>query len=106
MRMDSFAEATEARYKMYKAVGFIAVDEIWADAKTDTPPQEWETLEEGNEIPHARVFYVETSWRQVREMVYKISVGMKQKKYLGSSKYFNRASEFIFNEAYMVKVES
>ena len=40
MRMDSFAEATEAGYKMYKAVGFIAVDEIWADAKTDTPPQE------------------------------------------------------------------
>ena len=35
--LDSFVETTEAGYEMYKAAGFITVNDIWADAKTDTP---------------------------------------------------------------------
>lgn len=41
MGLDSFVEATEAGYELYKATGFITVDDFWADAKTDTPTDEW-----------------------------------------------------------------
>ena len=41
-----FVEATEAGYEMYKAAGFITVDDFWADAKTETPTEEWKGLKE------------------------------------------------------------
>ena len=51
MGLDSFVEATEAGYEMYKAAGFITVDEFWADTKTDAPTQEWKSLKEELKFP-------------------------------------------------------
>ena len=49
--LDSFVEATEAGYEMYKAARFITVDEFWADATTDAPTQEWKSLKGGLGFP-------------------------------------------------------
>lgn len=42
--LDSFVEATEAGYELYKAAGFVTVDDFRADAKTETPTEEWKRL--------------------------------------------------------------
>ena len=44
MGLDSFVEATDLGYDMYKAAGFFSVNEFWVDAQTDRPTEEWENL--------------------------------------------------------------
>lgn len=51
MGLDAFVEATEAGYEMYKASGFITVDDIWVDAKTDNPTEEWQILKNELKFP-------------------------------------------------------
>ena len=49
--LDAFVEATEAGWEMYKAAGFITVDNFWADAETDSPTQEWGNVREDLKFP-------------------------------------------------------
>jgi len=51
MGLDSFVEATEAGHEMYKAAGFITVNDLWADARTDKSTDEWESLKKELGLP-------------------------------------------------------
>ena len=51
MGLDSFVEATEAGHEMYKAAGFITVDDFLVDAQTETPTEEWNRLKEELKFP-------------------------------------------------------
>lgn len=51
MGLDSFVEVTEAGYEMYKAAGFITVDDFWVDTETNQPTQEWKNLKEKLKFP-------------------------------------------------------
>jgi len=51
MGLDSFVEATEAGHEMYKAAGFITVNDLWADARTEKSTDEWESLKKELGLP-------------------------------------------------------
>ena len=51
MGLDAFVEATDEGLLLYRAAGFVPVDDIWVDAHTETPSEEWQRLRERLKLP-------------------------------------------------------
>ena len=48
---DAFVEATEEGWPMYKAAGFLTVNDFHCDAQTENPSPEWERVKADLELP-------------------------------------------------------
>ena len=51
MNVDCFVEATEEGEPLYRAAGFITVNEIWVDAGQDNKDEEWQAWREKLKLP-------------------------------------------------------